>query len=221
MSLVPELQREIITLLHGEAAVSVCESIHGHGYNCMDDDNLWNDMLDRDYPGLSHLDEGATPFDLYKTLAMIDTDILGELIHESSLIRYEGSHSLEEVALMEAELRRIFWETELYEDLMKPELLELDDEQMNIILDVYDILRDLYYEMIMDAGLDRQYSPQMLYDGGMIYRMINGMIAVGYDQYVANPDATPSSRNDFTRGGMDEGTMRYHPAIGLDIIRND
>lgn len=220
MTLVPELQREIITLLHGEAAVSTCESIHGHGYNCMDDDNLWNDMLNRDYHGLSHLGEGATPFDLYKRLTMIDTDILDGLINESSLSMYEGPHSLQEVAHMEAELRRIFRETEFDHDMMKRELLRLDDEQMAIILDVYGILHDLYYEMILDAGLDRQYESQRFYGGGMIYHMINGMIAVGYDQYVADPYAIPSCRNDYTRGGMDEGTMRYHPALGLDVIRD-
>lgn len=193
--MLPELWRESITFLHGEDAINACNALTSiEAYNCRNDDHLWNEMLDRDYPGLDGIFIDMTPYQVYHMLSEIDSLLGGYgLIFESSVL----DHPVEEMlyqAEMEGRLRRLVHDSEAEACSMSMRLKRVPEDDVDIMRDIYMVLYDTYLSMLDDTIPVKEANS-----------IINHMIAEGSDAYDPDGEYMMYESTDF-RYGNDQGS---------------
>ncbi len=121
--MLPELWRESITFLHGEDAINACNALTSiEAYNCRNDDHLWNEMIDRDYPGLDGIFIDKTPYQTY--IALIE---------------------------MEGRLRVLVRDSSAEPCSMSMLLNSVPEDDVVIMRDIYIILYDTYLSVLDDT----------------------------------------------------------------------
>lgn len=200
--MLPELWRDTITFLYGEDAINMCNELtHEEEYDCIHDDHLWNEMLDRDYHGLSDIFVG-TPYQTYRTLSEIDSLLGGYgLIFESDVL----SHPVEDMfyqAELEGRLRGLVRDSEADACSMSMLLNDVPEDEVSAMRDIYMVLYDIYLSMVDETIPVKETNS-----------IINHMIAEGSD---ADDDHVMYESTDF-RHGNDRGSY-YGEYDSFDLV---